>query len=60
MTNEKIVEHIEKLIDEKLRLTLILSSKALGENKEFFLHDSRRKIEEIKTYLLEALKNPQS
>ena len=56
MTNEKVVEQIEKLIDEKMRLTLILGSKGLGDNKEFFLNESRKKIEEIKGNLLEALK----
>lgn len=58
MTSEKIVEQIEKLIDEKLRLTTILGSKSLGENKEFFFNESRRKIEQIKAGLIEALKNP--
>lgn len=58
MTTEKVVEQIEKMIDEKLRLTLILNSKSLGDNKEFFLIESRRKIEEIKVRLIEALKNP--
>ncbi len=59
MTNEKVVEHIEKLIDEKLRVVTILNSKSLGDSKEFFLNESRKKIEQIKTGLLEALKNPQ-
>jgi hypothetical protein len=58
MKSEKIVEQIEKLIDEKLRLTLILSSKGLGDNKEFFLTESRKKIEEIKVSLGQALENP--
>ena len=58
MTTEKFVEQIEKLIDEKLKLATILNSKTLGENKEFFFNDSRRKIEEIKAGLVDALKKP--
>ena len=57
MTSEQFVEQIEKLIDEKLKLTTILSSKTLGENKEFFFNDSRRKIDQIKATLVEALDN---
>jgi hypothetical protein len=58
MTTEKAVEQIEKLIDEKLRVAAILQSKSLGDQKEFFLNESRRKVEQIKTALLEALQNP--
>jgi hypothetical protein len=58
MTTEKIVEQIEKLIDEKLRMATILQSKSLGDQKEFFLNESRRKVQQIKTALLEALQNP--
>jgi hypothetical protein len=57
MTSEKFVEQIEKLIDEKLKLATILNSKTLGENKEFFFNDSRRKIDQIKATLIEALEN---
>jgi hypothetical protein len=57
MTSEKFVEQIEKLIDEKLKLATILNSKTLGENKEFFFNDSRRKIDQIKATLVEALDN---
>lgn len=57
MTSEKFVEQIEKLIDEKLKLATILSSKTLGENKEFFFNESRRKIDQIKSTLVEALDN---
>ena len=57
MTSEKVVEQIEKLIDEKLKVITILNSKSLGDKKEFFLNDSRKKVEQIKTALLEALKN---
>ncbi len=57
MKSEKVVEQIEKLMDEKLRLTLILNSKGLGENKEFFLAESRKKIEGIKVSLGQALEN---
>lgn len=59
MTSEKFVEQIEKLIDEKLKLATILNSKTLGENKEFFYKDSRRKIDQIKATLVDALNNPQ-
>ena len=58
MTSEKVVEQIEKLIDEKLRLATILSSKNLGDKKEFFFHESHRKIDQIKADLIAALKNP--
>lgn len=57
MTTEKTVEQIEKLIDEKLRAAAILTSKSLGDKKEFFLNQSRGKIEQIKAALIEALKN---
>jgi hypothetical protein len=57
MTSEKFVEQIEKLIDEKLKLATILNSKTLGENTEFFFNDSRRKIDQIKATLVEALDN---
>jgi hypothetical protein len=57
MTSEKVVEQIEKLIDEKLKLATILTSKSLGTNKEFFLTESRKKIEQVKASLLDALKN---
>ena len=60
MTSEKFVEQIEKLIDEKLKLATILNSKTLGENKEFFFNDSRRKIDQIKATLVEALDNSRS
>ena len=40
MTNDKVVEQIEKLIDEKLRVITILGSKSLGDSKEFFLNDT--------------------
>ena len=59
MTSEKVVEQIEKLVDEKLKVITILNSKSLGANKEFFLNDSRKKIEQIKAALTEALRNPQ-
>lgn len=58
MTAEKLVEQIEKLIDEKLRLATILGSKSLGDQKEFFFKESRRKIDQIKADLVEALKKP--
>ena len=58
MTPEKIVDQIERLIDEKLRLTTILNSKGLGENKELLFNESRKKIEQIKSCLIETLKNP--
>ena len=57
MRSEKIVDQIERLIDEKLRLTTILNSKGLGENKELLFNDSRKKIEQIKSCLVETLKN---
>ena len=57
MRSEKIVDQIERLIDEKLRLTTILNSKGLGENKELLFNDSRKKIEQIKLCLVETLKN---
>jgi hypothetical protein len=60
MTSEKFVEQIEKLIDEKLKLATILNSKTLGENKEFFFNDSRRKVDQIKATLIEALDNSRS
>ena len=58
MTHEKTVELIEKLIDEKLKLATILASKNLGANKEFFLAESRKKIDQVKVSLLDVLKNP--
>lgn len=58
MNSEKIVEHIEKLIDEKLKVVTILGSKHLGDNKEFFLNESRKKIADIKASFIETLKNP--
>lgn len=58
MTANKIVEQIEKLIDEKLKVATILNSKGLGVNKEFFLNESREKVESIKAALCEALENP--
>ena len=58
MNSEKVVEHIEKLIDEKFKVVTILGSKHLGDNKEFFLTESRKKIETLKAGLIEALKTP--
>ena len=58
MKSEKIVEQIEKLIDEKLKVITIINSKSLGANKEFFLSESRKNVEQIKAALLDTLKNP--
>lgn len=59
MTSEKVVEQIEKLIDEKLNAAAVLTSKSLGDSKEFFMNESRQNIEQIKADLLQALKEPQ-
>jgi hypothetical protein len=57
MIPEKVVEQIERLIDEKLKVVTILNSKSLGTNKEFFLNDARKKVDQIKGDLVDVLKN---
>ncbi|MEP6664661.1 MAG: hypothetical protein ABJC04_13475 [Verrucomicrobiota bacterium] len=57
MNPQKIIEQIEKLIDEKFKVATILSAKSLGDSKELFLHESQQKIEQIKGELAEALGN---
>jgi hypothetical protein len=56
MNAEHVVDIIEKLIDEKMKLATILTSKTLGSNKEFFLQELRKKNAEVKASLVEALK----
>lgn len=58
MKPEQIVDLLERLIDEKYSLNAILSSKTLGDNKQFFLDGARKKVATIKADLVEALKNP--
>jgi|GEM_PF-5067630 len=39
MKVEHAADLVEKLIDEKMKLATILTSKTLGTNKEFFLQE---------------------
>lgn len=57
MKADRVTELIEKLVEEKLRLAAVLNSKTLGENKEFFLVDCRKKIGQIKSDLYAALQS---
>ncbi len=59
MNAQKIVEEIEKLIDEKFKIAAILSAKGLGESKELFLHEARQKLDGVKVDLIRALAPPE-
>ena len=58
MKAEQIVELIDKLIAERLRLHLLHTSKSIGKNldKRPFVVDFENKITQIKASLAEALK----
>lgn len=57
MKPERVADLIEKLVDEKMKLSTIMNSKTLGANKTMFLDDCRKKVEQVKAELLQALKD---
>ena len=58
MKSEQIVELIDRLIAERLKLHLVKTSKSIGENldKRVFVVDFEKKIAQIKAHLAEVLR----
>ena len=58
MKPEQVVELIDKLVSERLKLHMVQTSKSFGENpvKQSLTVDLEKKIVQIKTNLVEALR----
>lgn len=55
MDAEKVVNLIDKLIDERLRLASVVESKTLGPNKPAFMADCTKRVTEAREKLTQAL-----
>lgn len=55
MDAEKVVNLIDKLIDERLRLASVVESKTLGPNKPAFMADCTKRVTEAREKLIQAL-----
>ena len=55
MNAEKVVNLIDKLIDERLRLASVVESKTLGPNKPSFMSDCKKRVDEAREKLIQAL-----
>lgn len=55
MNAEQVVNLIDKLIEERLRLASVVESKTLGPNKPEFLADCKKRVAEAREKLIQAL-----
>ena len=55
MNAEQVVNLIDKLIEERMRLASVVESKTLGPNKPEFLADCKKRVAEAREKLIQAL-----
>lgn len=55
MNAEQVVNLIDKLIEERLRLATVVESKTLGPNKPAFMSDCTKRVAEAREKLIQAL-----
>lgn len=55
MNAEQVVNLIDKLIEERMRLASVVESKTLGPNKPAFLSDCKKRVAETREKLIQAL-----
>ena len=55
MNAKEVVNLIDKLIEERLRLASVVESKTLGPNKPAFLSDCKKRVTETREKLIQVL-----